>query len=137
MRATNPLEKLAASAYNAAIALVISLPIGLASDFSAGWRFAAIAIFFLVQVLETHRERGFRCHGMRIVGTRWARRYAADQQALYTILYTLSFATLFIHVVFPFDIFLANMLFLQLPSIYLTGTTVHGYLAGGMRTVRS
>jgi len=137
MRATEPIEKLAASAYNAAIALTISLPIGLISDFGIGWRFAAVAIFFLMQVFETHRERGFRCLGMRIIGTRWARRYAAKQQALYTVLYTLSFATLFIHVFFPFDLFLANMLFLQVPSIYLTGTTMHGFLAGGMRTVRS
>ena len=136
MRQTTVVEKLLASVYNALIALVISLPAGLYLGFETEWKFITVAIFFLMQVFDTHQHAAFRCFGMRIIGTHWARRYSAEQKALYSVLYTLSFATLFVHVYVPFDVFLFNMLFLQLPCILMTGTTLHGYLSGGMRSVR-
>jgi len=86
MHTTSPFEKLAASAFNAALALALSLPIALLSDFSVGWRFSVVAIFFLMQVFDTHQHVAFRCLGMRAVGTHWARRYSPNQQALYSIL---------------------------------------------------
>jgi hypothetical protein len=130
-------RKLAASAINACVAIVLSLPIALIFDFSTGWRFSAVSIFFLLQVLDTHRHAAFLCLGIRVIGTRWERRYSEKKKALYSVLYTLSCATLFVHLYAPFDIFLTNMLLLQLPTVFLTETTFHGWLAGGMWTVRA
>jgi len=72
---------------------------------------------------------------MMIVKTYWKEDYPKINQIIYAVLYTASFATLFIWIWFPFDLFLFNMIFLQLPCVLLTGTTLHGYLSGGMTTV--
>lgn len=61
-------------------------------------------------------------------------KYTYAQKSIYSILYTASFATLFFYIFFPLDIFLVNMLCVQLPLIRMTGTTLHGFLSGNMRT---
>lgn len=128
---TTPLEKLLASAVNAVFVILISLPIGVWSDFSVVWSITAVLMFFVMQIADTHRRIGFRCLGMRVTGSRWERTYRRGQKVLYSFLYTLSFATLFVHVYAPFDVFLANMLLLQLPTVLLTGTTFHGWVGEG------
>ena len=72
---------------------------------------------------------------MIICGTRWPRQHKMHHEILYLVLYTLSFSTLFIWIWFPFDVFIVNILFLQLPAILLTGTTFHGYLSGNKYSV--
>jgi len=73
--------------------------------------------------------------GMMIAKTYWEKDYPIVNQIIYAFLYTGSFATLFIWIWFPFDLFLFNMLFIQLPCILITGTTLHGLLSGRMITV--
>lgn len=55
---------------------------------------------------------------------------------LYTFLYSLSFSTIVIWIFYPFDLLLFNLLFIQLPTVLLTGTTLHGYLSGRMSEYR-
>lgn len=68
--------------------------------------------------------------GMLIVGSSYEKTYPLHQRLLYTFLYSLSVVTVFFPVIFAM-----NML-MQIVCIMATGTTVHGYLAGDIRTVR-
>lgn len=70
-----------------------------------------------------------------ICGTYWKNKVNFKKELIYIILYTLSFSTLFVKVYFPFDVFLFNILFLQLPSVIITGTTLHDYLSGNKSTM--
>ena len=119
---------------NATVAIAISLPVLYFFDFEIEWKLSAIIIFYLIQVADTHEHIDFRCLGMRIFGTVWAEKYSRFQRNVYSILYTLSFSTLFFYVIFPLDIFLFNIFVLQLPTILISGTTLHGLLAGGLRS---
>ena len=66
----------------------------------------------------------------------WKEEYPLLNQFIHAVLYTLSFSTLLFWIYFPFDLFLVNILLIQLPSILLTGSTLHGYLAGKMTTIK-
>ena len=73
-----------------------------------------------------------------IIGkTYYKENYPIKNLIIYSFLYTLSFVTLFFHIFFYLDIFLINMLFIQIPCILLTKTTFHGYLSGGITTVKN
>ncbi|MDP1690296.1 MAG: hypothetical protein Q8L52_03820 [bacterium] len=133
MRETTVIEKLIPSVVNAMIAIVTATPVYIAFGPGLG-KSSAILVFYLMQILDTHENSRFRCFGMRVFGTVWKKNYSRTQRNVYSILYTLSFATLFFHIYFPFDLFVINMLFVQVPTIILTGTTFHGFLAGGMRS---
>jgi len=134
MRDTSVWEKLIPSLINASTALILSIPFYLYWGLNIKWKLIAILIFYIMQVLDTHENIKFRCFGMRIFGTVWEKNYSRLQRNVYSILYTLNFSTLFFHIYFPFDLFLANMLLLQLPSVLISKTTFHGLLAGGLRT---
>jgi hypothetical protein len=135
MRDTTSFEKLLPSTLNAGLVFLLASPFVFAYGLTPEVRVGVVALFFLLQLLDTNTRGHFRCFGMRIFGTHWAKTYSNAQKILYSILYTLSLSTLLFYISFPFDIFLLNMLFLQLPCILLTGTTLHGYLSGNMRTV--
>jgi hypothetical protein len=134
MRNTTILEKLLPSILNAFLAISLSLPIFYYFGPGLTWKFSAILIFYLIQVFDTNEHSHFRCFGMTVFGTHWEHWHTRLQRNSYTLLYTLSFSSLFFHVFFPFDLFLFNVLVLQLPSVLLTGTTFHGFVSGNMRT---
>jgi hypothetical protein len=69
---------------------------------------------------------------MIILGIKWKEEYSLKQQLIYVFLYSLSFSTIVIWIFFPFDLLLFNLLFIQLPTVLLTGTTLHGFLSGRM-----
>ncbi len=133
MRKTNVFEKLLPSVINASFVFLASLPLLKTLSFNE-WKIAVVAIFFIYNLFFLVFN-GNRCLGMILVRTRWGRRAGFQKEFLYICLYTLSFSTLFMSVWFPFDVFLANMLLLQVPSILFTGTTFHGYLSGNTCSV--
>lgn len=137
MRTTSALEKLIPSLINVSLIIALSLPIAWWFGFGVEWKMSAIISMYLFQVFDTHRTRSFQCFGMRIFGTVWQNTYSQFQRNTYSLLYTLSFSSVFFSVWFPFDLLLFNLFCVQLPCIYLTGTTCHGYLAGNMVTVIS
>lgn len=96
--------------------------------------FFTVASFFVLNMIFLFRKDR-REFGMLIAGSYWAERYPLWKHLVFALLYTASFATLFIWVWFPFDLLLINMLAVQLPFVVTTGTTLHGYLSGNMRTV--
>lgn len=134
MKRTSAPEKLAASVINAGLAFILSAPFYLLWGFGFAWKLSAIVSFFVIEFLFflLGDDRDF---GMRIVGSRWKGKYSIPRHLIYNFLYTLSFATLFFHVWFPFDVFFFNLLCLQLPTVLITGTTLHGYLSG-LETVK-
>ena len=134
MRDTSILEKLIPSLINAALVFALSLPFYFWFGFGLKWKISAILIFYILQVIDTHESVSFKCFGMRIFGSVWEKRYSRFQRNLYSILYTLSFSTLFFYIYSPFDLFLANMFLLQIPSILISHTTFHGLMAGGLKT---
>lgn len=69
---------------------------------------------------------------MILLNIHWKKDYSIKQQLLYVFLYTLSFSTIVIWVFFPFDLLIFNLLFIQLPTVLITGTTLHGFLSGKM-----
>ena len=70
-----------------------------------------------------------------LMRTYYSGKYQKKNQLLYDIFYTASFSTIFFSILFPFDVLLLNILFIQLPMVLLTKTTLHGYLAGNVTTV--
>lgn len=136
LRKTNFLEKLCASIINSFFALLISLPVFFTHGSGNTWKISTITIFFLISILFMFLNKN-RDLGMILTKTYWEKEYSLRQKAVYNVLYALSFSTLFFRIFFPFDLFLINILFPQLPTIYLTGTTLHGYLSGNMTTVKN
>ncbi len=134
MRNTSAIEKLIPSVINALFVLIFSLPFYFLFGLSFKWKLITILIFYILQVLDTHENINFRCFGMRVFNTIWAKKYSRFQINLYSVLYTLSFSTLFFYIYFPLDLFLINIFFLQLPTVLISGTTLHGFLSGGLRT---
>jgi len=133
-RKTNIFEKSLASFIDVTIIFLLSAPIVLILSINK-WQLLTIGIFFLYNVLFLLFNRN-RSLGMIIVGVEWAKAYSMQQKVIWLILYTASFSTLLIWIWFPFDLFLINMLLLQLPSILVTGTTFHGLISGRMETVK-
>ncbi len=135
LRKTTLFEKLFTSAIGALLVLLISAPLLLIWGFSPLWKLSVIFLFFLYNVLFLMFNNN-RCLGMIIIKTNWAQQYSKSQHFIWIVLYTASFSTLFWWSWFPFDLFLINMLLIQLPTVLLTGTTFHGWLSGKMETVK-
>ena len=134
MKQTNIIQKLIPSLINIIVVAILVSPL-----FILHWPYGLIKLilvilFFLYNLffLAFFKNRDL---GMIIAKTYWEKEYPLVNKLIYTIFYTGSFATLIFWIWFPMDLLLINMIFLQLPSILLTGTTLHGYLAGKMVTV--
>ncbi len=133
MRNTGPIYKLLISVVNVALTFIIALPFLIHYGFSIQWRFAWIGAFFIYNIVC---EMLFgKCVGMMLFKAHYEIQVPVWRKILYVILYTVSFSTLLLHIWFPFDILLINILAIQLPCVLLTGTTLHGFLSGNVRTV--
>jgi len=134
MRETTVFEKLAASVINVLFVLVISMPVYFFVKDSLTKKFMIIGIFFVYNLVCMVFNENV-CLGMMLMKTRYAREYSLSRHVLYVMLYTLSFSSLLFWIFFPLDLFLVNMLLLQLPTILIKKTTLHGYLSGNITTI--
>ena len=128
---TNALQKLSVSVINTFFVILLSLPFYFLFSFSTTYKVILVLIFFLYNLSFIFLTKN-RCLGMIILGIKWKEDYPIKQQILYTFLYSLSFSTIVIWIFFPFDLLIFNLLFIQLPTVLLTGSTLHGYLSGRM-----
>jgi len=135
MRKTNIHEKIYASIINVIIVFVIFLPFYFLISNLLFKKFIFISLFFIYSFIFAVYYNG-RDFGMMIAKTHWKEKYPLKNHIIYSALYTLSFSTLFFWIIFPFDLFLLNMLIIQLPCILITKTTFHGYLSGKMTTIK-
>ena len=135
MKTTGPVTKLLISAINVFTTFIFSMPFLIYYGAGLQWKIAWILLFFLYNLVVEFRYG--KCLGMLVFNTYYEKRSSVLQKFIYVILYTTSFSTLFFHIWFPFDIFLINIFLIQLPCVLLTDTTLHGFLAGGKRTVKN
>lgn len=119
--------KLWASIINTVIVLFFCIPLFYFDISNTTKKLGIIIIFFLYNLLFLIRNKN-RCIGMIIMKTQYPNSNSFLAHFIHNIFYTLSFATLLIWIYFPFDLFLINMLCIQLPFIKFTGTTLHGYI---------
>ncbi len=132
---TNALQKLSVSIINTFFVTILSLPFYYIFGFSTVFKVVLVVIFFLYNFSFIFLTKN-RCLGMIILGIKWKEEYPIKQQIIYTFLYSLSFSTIVIWIFFPFDLLLFNLLLIQLPTVLITGTTLHGYLSGKMSGYR-
>jgi hypothetical protein len=134
MQFTTVPQKFFASALNAMTVLIITSPLLLLLGFTWEWKLTTIIIFFLYEIilLATKDKRDF---GMVLVKSYWREPFTIFQYIIYNVFYTLSFATLFFYIIFPGDILILNLLFIQLPLVIFTKSTLHGCLSG-MATIQ-
>ena len=131
MTKTTAWEKLLISIINSIPVVLFSLPFLIVWGFDIEFRIALSIIFFIQQliILSTPSRRSI---GMILTNVSWNRTYPLRNHFIYALLYSLSFSTIIFWVVFPFDVLIANLLLIQLPMVYFTGYTLHGYLSGKM-----
>lgn len=135
-RSTYLLEKLLPSIINVFIVTAISWPFYLEYGFDIRYKGFLVVLFWLYNFLFLVFRKDARELGMIIIRTYWTKSYKPWQKVIYSVLYTLSFATVVFWIWFPFDLLLINLLLIQLPSVVLSGTTIHGLLSGKMETVK-
>jgi hypothetical protein len=117
-------KKATASAVNISIVSASTLPIYYFLGLNI-WRVSCIISFFLYSLLLSHR-----CFGQMVAGT-----YQNQPTNLaFAALYTAGFTTVIYWIWFPFDLALANGLFVQMPCLLVFGNTLHG-LATGRQTM--
>lgn len=134
MRKTSILQKFAASVINATVVLLAFLPFYIYIENILYKKLILIGLFLLYNLIFLAFNNS-RCLGMILMETYYDKRYPKINQLLYILLYTASFSTLLFWFYFPFDLFLLNVVILQIPTILINGTTIHGYISGNIKTV--
>jgi len=133
MKTTTALYKLLPSLVNVCLTFVVALPL-LVWVGGLTWKLGWLAIFLSYSLLAEVFFR--RDVGMTLFGTHYELPRSLKQKIVYAILYSLSFSSLLFAIWLPFDLLLANLLLLQLPCVYFTGNTLHGFLSGNIKTVK-
>lgn len=134
-RVTTAVEKLLNSVINTIVALIVSAPV-LLFDLSVLQLKLILIIVFFLENLEAILFHKYRLPGMWAMGTYWKEPYSISQKLIHAVLYSASFSTLVFWVWVPGDLLLFNLLCVQLPCVLITGTTLHGLLAGNMIDVK-
>jgi hypothetical protein len=133
---TNAFWKLANSIVNVSFVFLLSIPLLLIFGFnSIEYKVSAVLLFLMYQLIVAFSPKKVD-FGDFITRTRWLKKYPLRNHVTFAIFYSLSFSTTFIWIVFPFDLLLCNLLFVQLPIVSTTGYTLHGYLSGKMAGTR-
>lgn len=129
-------HKLFASIINVLIVYILAIPLWLADLSTSADKVILIVAFFVYELLFLSIGSG-RDPGMMVVGSYWQKHYSYRRKVIYAFFYAISFASVMFWVRFPLDVLVMNLLLLQLPSVLLTGTTLHGWLAGMISVVRT
>ena len=135
-RVTTWFEKLSTSILNVIIILLIFLPFYFIAElnlFQAKILFICLFLIYNIISLFFLERRDI---GMVFMKTYWEKDYPWWKLGIFAVFYTLSFATILFWVYYPFDLLVLNLLVFQLPTILLTGYTLHGLLSGKVRTVK-
>ncbi len=133
MKNTNVVYKLLQSVVNVLVTFIFTLPFLFVYGITIEWKISWITIFFLYNLFFEFIYG--RCFGMILFNTHYEARKLPIEKVVYIMLYTASFSTILFYIWVPFDLLVFNLLILQLPCILLTGTTLHGFLSGGIKTV--
>lgn len=135
MRKVSSIIKLTNSIINVIFVFIIFIPFLFFINNLLYKKLIFILMFFIYKLVFLFFNDN-RTIGMMITKTYWKKEYPLRNQLIHAVLYTLSFSTLLFWIFFPFDLFLENILLFQLPSMKLTGMTLHEYLSGKMEGVK-
>ncbi len=135
MKTTSAIYKLLPSILNVLLTFILSLPFLILFNSSLAWKLSWIVIFLIYNLVFEFFYKN-RDPGMVLFNTYYEHKRTASQKLLYICLYTLSFSSLLFYIWFPFDLLLINLIAVQLPCVYLTGNTLHGFLSGNVKTIR-
>jgi len=124
------LRKLGASIISTIFVIVIYLTAHFLFDFNKFEPFVLISVFFFYNILCTILDKEKRHIGLALMNMAWDKNHSFARHFVRIIFYTLSFATVFIWIKFPFDLFLFNILVVQNIFVHKTGTNLHGWIAG-------
>ena len=136
MRVSNTVEKLLNSCFNTVFIFICFLPFNFVIMSLSSKKAVLIILFFLINSLFLF-SKNRRLLGMIFLGMKFEKKYKNSQYLIYCLLYTMSFSTLFFWVFIPFDLFVFNLVFIQLPMVKTTNTTLHGYIAGKITTMKN
>jgi hypothetical protein len=128
---TNAWQKLLVSIINTGFVAVLSIPFLILLGFTFEYRLILVLIFLSYQLIVLLFP-GKRTIGAVLTHSFWKKNYPLKNHVVYAFLYSLSFSTLVIWIVFPFDLLLVNILLIQWPFVQQTGYTLHGYSSGKM-----
>lgn len=127
-----PLAKLRNSVLHLAMIAVLFLPCFLLVKNVLHLKIYFLIFVFLVQLIMISFNNG-RTLIHVFFKTYHEKKYKYWQYISWSVLYTLSVASLLFSVIFPFDLLILNLL-VQLLTYQRTGTTLHQFLAGRMVT---
>ncbi len=129
-RQTTRLEKIIASLVNIGVCFILSLPILIVYRSRVQWQIAFVVAAGIYQVIVATILRD-RCLGLRAIKARWEQeRYPTRRRIIFHTLYFLHDASVAVWIFFPFDIFLANILILQLPLLLIANSTFQNWTSG-------
>ncbi len=135
MRPTTIFEKLLTSVINSLVAILLVAPFLKLAENSISEKLMIISSFFILKLAAMIFNQN-RNLGMVIIGSYWNKPTTIFNQIKYNLLYTISFASLFFWIVFPFDLALLNLLFIQAITVKITRTTMHAYLSDYLITCK-
>lgn len=128
---TTAFRYLFVSIINSAITGIFSLPFLFIYGAELEWKLTWVSIFLLYTLVT---ELVFnRCLGMVVLRRHYQKSRSVVQKIIYSVLYTASFSTLLFYLWFPFDLLLINLLLVQLPTVLVTGNTLHGFLSESIK----
>ena len=128
---TNAWQKLLVSIINTGLVIMLSIPFLILLGFTFEYRLILVLIFLAYQLMIL-LSPSRRSIGAILTHSFWNKNYSLKNHFIYAFLYSLSFSTFVIWIVFPFDLLIVNILFIQWPFVKWTGYTLHGYLSGKM-----
>ncbi len=130
MNPTSLFIKILASIANVLITGMIQWLISNIIEVGAYWRMSWVILFFAYNLAFMFLRIDAREPGMWLAESYWEQLPNTMQKLTYSILYTLSFASLLYWLFFPFDLLLLNLALLQLPTYLSTKNTLHGAITG-------
>lgn len=135
MRPSYIWEKIGASLINMGIVGIFFIPFHLLIADLLVKKVIFVLLFFIYITIFLCFNHN-RCVGMMIMQMYYGGEFRFCAHLLYNVFYTMSFATCIFWVWIPGDLFMINMIFLQIPFIMFTGTTFHGYISGNIITMK-
>jgi hypothetical protein len=135
MKSSPLLLKILASVINVIISLLVWAVLRSIDNEFFDNKIWLVFLFYTYNVIFIFFEKDGREPGMKLAKTYYEKDYSIFQKILYCTLYTASFASLIYWIVFPLDIFILNMLCLQLPAFLMKRNTFHG-LISDVRTMK-
>ena len=134
MKNISAIDKLLVSIINTVVVGIIALFLKFLLDIQ--YKYILLCVFYLYQLIIIIATKDKRSIGQNMLKIYWAEKYSFLNHFVFATFYSLSFATIIVWIIFPFDLLLVNLILIQYPMVHFTGYTLHGYLSGKMKGMK-